>query len=270
MLSLNRVHVRFGRKAVLSDASIGVEPGKVLAIVGENGAGKSTALRTLAGELRPASGSACLDGKALSEWSPVESARRRSVVPQHAQLTFSLSVLDVVLLGRYAYHRGHPTEADRACAQSALRQVSLGGFEQRPYTQLSGGERQRVHVARSLAQLSSARTPSYWLLDEPTASLDIAHQHSVLALARRMARDSVGVAVVLHDLNLACMYSDLVAVMKAGQVLASGPIELLTDAQLVESALGVPVRYVSVPNRALPMIVVEPGENNTDTFEGES
>ena len=258
MLELRNVDVRFGKRQVLSDATIDISPGEVLAIVGENGAGKSTVLRGLAGEIPPSQGCAALDGRRLSEWSPLEMARRRSVVPQSAHLAFSFNVLDVVILGRYAHHRGHPTANDRALARSALNAVAMGTFEDRPYTQLSGGERQRVQVARALAQLSGSSTPRYWLLDEPTASLDIAHQHMVLGLSRRLAADSVGVVVVLHDLNLAGRYADRVAMLKAGRVLAKGPVDILTDGALLERAFDVPVQYAAVPNRSMPLIFVEP------------
>ncbi len=259
MLTLKDVSVRFGRREVLRQVTLDVRQGSVLAIVGENGAGKSTALRVLAGELTPTSGDASLDGLPLRRWSAAEAARRRAVVPQHAHLTFSFQVLDVVLLGRFAHHRGRPGPDDERYARSALRQVGLHGFEERRYTQLSGGERQRVHVARTLAQLSGSSSPRYWLLDEPTASLDIAHRHTVLRLAGRLAHDdAVGVAVVLHDLNLAARYADRVAVMKDGKILQTGPVELLTDASLVETAFGVPVRYASVPGRALPLMFAEP------------
>lgn len=258
MLALQEVSVRLGRRQVLQRATLEVRQGSVLAIVGENGAGKSTALRVMAGEIAPASGTARLDGRPLARWSAADAARRRAVVPQHAHLTFSFRVLDVVLLGRFAFHRGRPGAEDERYARSALREVGLAGFEDRPYTRLSGGERQRVHIARTLAQLSGPLSSRYWLLDEPTASLDIAHRHTVLRLARRLARDEVGVAVVLHDLNLAARYADRVAVMKDGRVLETGTIERLTDASLVEAAFGVPIRYAAVPGRALPLIFAEP------------
>ena len=266
MLRMDEACVRLGGREVLRDVSVAVAPGTVLAIVGENGAGKSTALRVLAGDIVPVSGGASLDGKPLQQWSPIDAAQRRSVVPQYAELTFSFSALDVVVLGRYAHHRGRPRPRDRVYARAALAQVGLQGFEERLYTQLSGGERQRVQVARSLAQLSGASATRYWLLDEPTSSLDVAHQHRVLGLARRLAGDSVGVAVVLHDLNLAGRYADRVAVMKDGRVLACGPIDLLKDGRLVETAFEVPIRYASVPDRPMPLIFVEP-HPGPDTIE---
>jgi len=270
-LALRQVQVRLGRNLVLQDVSLDVHPGRVLAIVGENGAGKSTALRTMAGEIRPQSGSTVLDDRNLSKWSPIEAALRRSIVPQHAHLTFGFKVLDVVLLGRYAHHRGHPQDEDRRFAQMALSRVAMGAMAHRSYTQLSGGERQRVQVARAMAQLLGSSITRYWLLDEPTASLDVAHQHVVLQLAREMASDGIGVAVVLHDLNLACRYADDVAVFKDGRILATGPIAKLTEGDLVENAFGVPVRYASLPNRTLPLIVVEPHASSTQQLnDGEN
>ena len=260
MLAMSEVTVHFGERMAVRRVSLEIHPSSVLAIVGENGAGKSTVLRVLTGEVRPTEGDAQLDGRSLALLSTKEAAYRRSVVPQYSQLTFGFNVLDVVLLGRFVFHRGRPDHRDRDHALTALREVGLSGFENRRYTQLSGGERQRVHVARSLAQLAGSAVPRYWLLDEPTSSLDIAHRHAVLKLARRLARDSVGVAVVLHDLNLAARYADRVAVMKDGEVLECGPVEILTDARLVQEAFGVPIRYAPVPGRALPLMFAEPEE----------
>lgn len=141
--------------------------------------------------------------------------------------------------------------------QTALASVNLAEFAERLYPTLSGGERQRVQFARVLAQLWDAPASGgrYLLLDEPTASLDLAHQHQLLAMAQRLARQGVGVMVVLHDLNLAAQYSDQMMVLKGGQRLAVGtPHDVLTP-EVIERAFAVPAFVMRHPQRSCPLVL---------------
>lgn len=247
--------VRAGR-VLLDGVDLRVCPGEVLALLGPNGAGKSTLLRCLGGELTPDAGRVRLNGRALTDWRPRELARRRAVLPQHSALEFPFSALEVVLLGRIPH--GGPGRGDRQRALAALAAAEVAHLAGRAYTTLSGGERQRVHLARVLVQLWEAlpgAEPRWLMLDEPTASLDLAHQHASLALARRWAGQGVGVLVVLHDLNLAAQYADRIAVLQAGRLLALDTPRTVLQPALIARAFGLAVRVLPHPELDCPLVI---------------
>ncbi|TDU30702.1 iron complex transport system ATP-binding protein [Panacagrimonas perspica] len=204
---------------VLRGVDLRLTAGEVLAILGPNGAGKSTLLRVLARENTPTSGRIELNGRALDQWSAVELARQRAVLPQADSLRFAFEVREVVRLGRYPWNGG-TSDKEKQIVEDAMCAAGVEQFAARPYTSLSGGERARVQLARVLAQIWEApeRGTHFLLLDEPTASLDLAHQHEVLTAVRGFAARGAGVALALHDLNLATRYADRVLLMKDGTV----------------------------------------------------
>ncbi len=249
MISCEGVTVRIGAKSLLSDVSIAVGPGQLCVLVGPNGAGKSTLLHVLAGDRPPTEGAVTALGKRIDAWKPLELARVRAVLPQESALSFPFTVLEVALLGRGPHVRYSETAHDFAVTRQAIASVGLAQLEHRLYTTLSGGERQRVQLARALAQISGVApgTARILLLDEPTSSLDPAHQHSTLQLARSLARDGASVLAVLHDLNLAAQYADVVALLHQGRLQAFGPpAEVLREAPL-SRVFGIPMRVVEAP-----------------------
>ena len=272
MLAAYDLTVRAGHATLLAGVSAAVVPGQVLAVVGPNGAGKSTLLRALAGDRTPDDGEVRLGGRPLAAWRPLELARRRAVVLQHAALDFAFTAMEVVLLGR-APHAGRVSRSrDLAIAAAALTAADAAPLRARAYTTLSGGERQRVHFARALAQIwdagagrarcaergeggAAAAEARYLLLDEPTAALDLAHQHRTLQRLRDWSRRGVGVLVVLHDLNLAAAYADRVLVLSRGRAVALGaPAEALR-ADLIAQVFGVEVLLAAHPEATMPLII---------------
>lgn len=254
MLQATGATVRIGSSVILQDASIAVGSGEIVAIVGPNGAGKSTFLTILSGFRRPNQGQVFLQKRPLAEWPRKELARRRAVLAQKIELSLPFSALEVVLMGR-APHRGKTRrDEDIALAMMAMRASGTADFAERPYTTLSGGEQQRVHLARVIAQIWQPRRPlageeRYLLLDEPTSSLDLAHQHATLRIARQLAADGVGVVAVLHDLNLAAMYADRLYLMKSGSVIAHGlPGEVLLE-PVLEDVFGLKMTVTGHPSR---------------------
>lgn len=227
------IHVRAGGKALLDGAGVTVLPGEVTVLVGSNGAGKSTLLKVLAGEIRPHAGNVSINGLGLSELSPRRLATMRAVLPQSVQVAFPFSVAEVVGIGASG-----PANAEKV--RQVLARVDMLAFHDRPYDRLSGGEMQRVQLARVLRQLGEGVAPGYLLLDEPTASLDLAHQLMVVRLARELAGEGIGVLAILHDLNLAAMAADRMVALRGGRVVAEGPpAEIMTDAA-IERIFGVP------------------------------
>ena len=269
------VTVRRGGRALLDDASLTLAPGRVTAVIGPNGAGKSTLLRAVTGDLRPDAGSVSILGRPLADWPVAELARHRAVLPQESDLSFPFRVEEVVRLGRIPHPGGGDATLvevnplvrdpqDKIIALDCLAQVDLSALADRVYPTLSGGEKQRVHLARALAQLRpapgvAAPAARALLLDEPTASLDLSHQHEVLRLARALAeRENVAVLAILHDLNLVLAYADDLVVLRRGRVVASGPVDETLTPELIREVFDVPARLIDLPGQARRQLILGP------------
>ncbi len=210
---------------------LALQAGEVMALLGPNGHGKTTLLKTMLGLLPARGGSLRLDGQALETLGAGARARALGYVPQAHAGTFAFSVAEMVLMGRTA-HAGlfaAPSAHDRTVARAMLERLGIAALAERPYTEISGGERQLALVARALAQ-----EPRYIILDEPTASLDFGNQGKVMAQIRRLAAEGLGVLFTTHDPNQALRYADRVMLLRDGRALASGPAAaLLTQDNLV-------------------------------------
>lgn len=236
------VEVRARMRPLLVDVSIDVSPGEFVAIIGPNGAGKSTLLNALAGDRPLSAGEILLDGRPLSQWSKLELARRRTVLPQHSAVAFDFTGLQIAMLGLLAFRGSLSERQMQALAERALAETEALGFANRPYTVLSGGERQRVQLARVLAQCDAdpAATP-FLLLDEPITGLDLSHQHAALASARRRVDRGLGVLAVLHDLNMAARYADRVGIVENGRVTNLGPTRETLDPDRLSAVFSTPI-----------------------------
>jgi len=245
-LSAKNVCYRAGAADLLREASLEITPGRVHALLGPNGAGKSTLLKILAGDLSAQRGSVELDGRPIADWSALDRARRRAVLPQHDSLRFGFTAEEVVALGRLPCM---PSSRENEIVREALAAAGIAQLCHRIYPTLSGGERSRVQFARVMAQLweTSADHGRYLLLDEPTASLDLAHQQDCLRAARRFAEGGAGVLVVLHDPNLALAYSDDATILRDGRMLASGATQSTLTVENLSSAYGISVQIHQLP-----------------------
>jgi iron complex transport system ATP-binding protein len=257
LIELRGVTVERNGRTLIADVDMTLAPGRMTVLIGPNGAGKSTALKVASGVWSATKGTAALDGRDIAGLKPRELAERRALVAQGATLGFAFTVGEVVMLG--ATVPGFGLESSPEVAFGALAAVGLIGFEERNYLELSGGERQRVHIARALCQLRAARrhgSPGQViLLDEPTASLDPSQQTLVMALCRSLAADGLTVVLVLHDLNLAAAWADVLVVLAKGRVCAVGsPTDVLTD-DMLGSVYGWQAR-VNTPPRAGEVFVL--------------
>jgi iron complex transport system ATP-binding protein len=255
MIAAQDLVVERGGRRVLDGVSFRARAGHVTAILGANGAGKSTLLRVLTGELAPLSGAASFDRRSLADWAPRELARRRAVVQQASALNFPFRAIEVVMQGRAPHAEGRV--ADEKAAVAALEAVDLAAHAARDYTTLSGGERQRVHLARSLAQVGLRGEGRALLMDEPTASLDLRHQHDVLRVARRFAGSGGCVVVVLHDLNLCARYADKVFLLHRGRLLGAGDAAAVLTPEWLGAAYGIRVRRLEFDAGAVFEAVTE-------------
>lgn len=259
MLIAESLSVTIGKKHVLADISLQIKPGELLAIIGANGAGKSTLLKCLCGEISPTSGMVKMNRKILDHWTLSERAKTCAVLPQISSLSFPFSVLDVVLMGRSPHYQAGKDGADRRIAQHVLDLIGMSTFKERVYTTLSGGERQRVQYARILAQIWEPMTaqPRYLLLDEPTAALDLSCQHDCLRIARRFANEQgLGVLAILHDLNLASLYADRIAVLKSGHLIAVDVPTKVLNNDLIQRVFNYPVEVTNHPQyKNRPLVI---------------
>lgn len=234
--------IGYPEHVVGSALNLALETGEVLALLGPNGGGKTTLLKTLLGLIDAKAGAVHLDGKPLAAFSIQQRARVIAYVPQVHTGTFAFTVETVVLMGRTAHGNlfSRPSARDFEVAASALERFGIGRLAQRPYTQISGGERQLVLLARALAQ-----EPQFIVLDEPTASLDFGNQGKVMSEIRALAASGHGVLFTTHDPNHARRAADRAFLLRDGTQLAEGPVgEVLNKAQL-ERLYGAPVETVT-------------------------
>ena len=241
-LRADGIAVTRGGRPVLDDVSVDVRIGEVLVLVGPNGAGKSTLLAALSGDQDVHTGTVHLDDRDLGEWTALEMAQRRAVLPQQNTVGFSFTARQVITMGRSPWARTPRSDDDAAAIAEAMRICDVVAFADRPFTALSGGERARVALARVLAQ----RTETI-LLDEPTAALDLGHQETVMHLARSRAEQGTAVVVVLHDLALAAAYADRIVVLEQGRVAADGPPGVVLSEALLPRVYGHPVAVIEHP-----------------------
>jgi len=232
-LSLSRGHRR-----VLKNVTMTLEPGEHVGVLGANGAGKSSLLAAMAGELNEivTGGEIRLEGLNVAQLSTHEQATRRAVLPQQPSLSFELSVREVIHMGAYPFLQASSDEV-QAWSRQAVLLTDLVAHEQSRYTALSGGEQQRAQLARVLVQclaMSHYHGQAYLLLDEPLSSLDPKHQFQLMqALAQLGQTQRMGVMLVLHDLNIAAQYCHRLVLLNEGEIIAQGaPKDVLTPTAL--------------------------------------
>ena len=249
MMEIQNISYRYkGGPDVLKDVSFSVEPGQFLAILGNNGVGKSTLLKCFNHILKPDAGSVLLDGENLLAMPSREVAKRVAFVSQAVPNT-QMTVHDVVMLGRRPYMKWGFTEQDHNIVHDAMHRLDVEDMRGRFLNQLSGGEKQKVILARALAQ-----QPKVLLLDEPTSALDIQNQYQVLKLVREICgKDKITAIVVIHDLNLALRFCDRFLLLKDGQVYRYGDCSVL-DQQALQEVYGVNGKVIEVEGRHMVLV----------------
>ena len=244
-IEARNLSVTLGGRGILTGVSLAVGAGEWVGIIGPNGAGKTTLLRAIAG-LVPAGGEVLLDGRDASSMRPRDRARCVAIVSQRPLLPDAMTVSEYVLLGRSPYVSYFGTEArnDMEAVASALERLDIAAFAARPLGTLSGGEQQRAVLARALAQAAPAM-----LLDEGTSALDVGAQQQVLEIVSELrAEQRLTVLSAMHDLTLAGQFTDRVALLSSGRVVADGsPPEVITQ-ELVRAHYGAEVRVTHGPD----------------------
>ena len=249
MMEIKNVAYHYkGYPQVLNDVSFDIEPGKFLAILGNNGVGKSTLLKCFNHILKPDAGEVLLDGQNLLKMSGREVAKQVAFVSQSVPST-QMTVHDVVMLGRRPYMKWGFTPEDHAIVHEAMDRLGLNAMRGRFLGQLSGGEKQKVMLARALAQ-----QPKALLLDEPTSALDIQNQYQVLKIVRDIChKDNMVAVVVIHDLNLALRFCDHFLLLKDGKVYRHGDRSIL-DSTALKEVYGVDAKVVEIEGRHMVLV----------------
>ena len=258
MISAENISVALGGHQILSNLSLKICPGEIVAMVGANGAGKSTSLRVLSGEIKPDTGLVKLNEKPLNSWDPKERARRMAVLPQSSTLSFGLSVEDIVALGRLPTDGITTKEQDETIIEEAMRRTDILHLARRNYLSLSGGEKLRTHLSRTIAQVidHDGKYDKALLLDEPTSSLDLNHQLRVLELVRELANEGMCIFTILHDLNLAARFADRLYVLKSGECIRQGRVNEVLDEAVLLEGFGLVTKLVEVDGLSHPTVCV--------------
>lgn len=250
--SFKNLQLKLGDKTILESVSAEFNAGQLTILLGPNGTGKSSLLKVLTQEL-PIKGEVFFDDKPLQQWSSRTLAKHLGVLPQSSSLVFNFTAREVVELGGIALD----------CTNEVIQRLALHNMQltdtahlvDRSYPSLSGGEKQRVHLARVLTQLEQSGDRKILLLDEPTAALDLSHQHQTLSLAKKLAEKGASVLIVMHDLNLAAQYADRVMILNGGEIVADGqPWEVISERN-IEQVYQCKTRVIAHPDLGYPMVI---------------
>lgn len=264
MLEAKNIQYLVQGRAIVNKVSLQLNPCQITAVIGPNGAGKSSLLKLLAGDYKLQSGEIKYNGRDIQNYRPKDLAQVRAVMPQHSQLTFPFKVKEVVELGLLSLG----LKQGEQLVREVMMETQTWGFRDRLYGVLSGGEKQRVQLARVLVQVwVESDQPKYLLLDEPTSSMDIAHQHQVLHIASKLKNKGIAVLAVLHDLNMAAAYADQVILLKEGKVYQQGSVAEVMASKHLEYVFEHPIMvrdgFEGMPHLIQPL----PVHHQTHSFK---
>ena len=261
MICVNKISYDVPGKKILQECSVRVLPGSFTAVMGSNGAGKTSLLKIITHEVTHYKGSVTINGMRISQIKSRELARMRAVLPQHTTVNFPFTVEQVVEVGRCPHDTTRHQNAE--IIDEVLELTGLQHHRRRIYQTLSGGEQQRVQMARVMCQIWDDKPFSrYLLLDEPTASLDMAQQHTLLNLAQRLLKRNIGILAILHDLNLASLYADRFLFLKGGQTVAYGNACDMLTKENIEETFSCRVKMVFDGHRECPMVFPDHANEN--------
>ncbi|MEJ5053870.1 heme ABC transporter ATP-binding protein [Sphingobacterium sp. MYb382] len=257
MLIAENLTYTLKKHSILKGINFAIRPGEMVALLGANGAGKSSLIHLLNAEKKPSEGCIHFCGTNLKAYSPIALSTMRATLAQQPSVSSDFSVREVVMMGRYPHFNQKPGEKDLAVVEETMLLCGVQHLEDRSILSLSGGEKQRVHLARVLAQIWH-QPNALLLLDEPISAMDIKFQHQTLALARALADKGWMVMAVLHDINLAAQYADRLFLMKNGRKLMDGtPSEVIT-ARNIYTIFGIDAEVKVDPGTLHSYIVPKP------------
>ncbi|MGF7048237.1 iron complex transport system ATP-binding protein [Paenibacillus sp. DS2015] len=252
MIVTEALDIAYDQHLIVNQLHLDIPTGKITALVGANGSGKSTILKTIARLMKPKSGVVYLDGKSIHEQKTQDVAKQLAILPQNPTAPEGLTVYELVQYGRFPHRKGMGaslTAKDREVIAWAIEMTGVGEFTERAVDQLSGGQRQRAWIAMALAQETDIL-----FLDEPTTFLDMAHQLEVLSLLQKLnAEQKRTIVMVVHDLNHASRYAQHIVAIKKGAVIKTGtPLEVMRS-EILEDVYGVKSDIIYDPRTGQPL-----------------
>jgi iron complex transport system ATP-binding protein len=253
MIQASDISFQYGKRKILENINLNLSSGELITLLGRNGEGKSTLFKILTGELRPDSGVVLLKKKEIHAMTGIELAQNRSVLPQESLINFPLRVFVVVEMGRSPYKKNK--FEDKQHIYQSMQLTDITHLEYRFYSELSGGEKKRVQIARVLCQLqkdhdndiirkhSTKRNLEFnkgaLFLDEPVNALDVLLQHKIMKILRHLADIGYSIFCILHDWNLAGLYSDRVLVLQNGKIHSDGTPKKVIRKDILEDVFGI-------------------------------
>lgn len=246
MIQVQEISFGYERKRlILEKITFSVQSGESVAILGNNGAGKSTMLKCLNRILTPQQGSVLISGEDIGRMPLAEVAKNMAFAPQHTPDS-RLTVHDMIMLGRKPYIKWGVRHEDEQIVAQIIQKMNLQKIELRFFEELSGGEKQKVVLARALAQ-----QPKSLLLDEPTSSLDLRNQYEALELVSEICRQKeIAVVLVIHDINLALRYCDKFLLMKESQIYAYGGEEIINE-EVMTAVYGIKIKVRQIDGQKI-------------------
>ncbi|WP_026671764.1 ABC transporter ATP-binding protein [Alkalihalobacterium bogoriense] len=270
MLMTEQLGISYGEIEIVKDLNLTIPKGQVTTIIGPNGCGKSTILKTMSRILEPKRGAVYLDGKAIHKTPTKEIAQKMAILPQTPEAPSGLTVSELVAYGRFPHQRGFGrlNKEDKDIIEWALHETGMIEFSDRPIEALSGGQRQRVWIAMALAQETELL-----LLDEPTTYLDLAHQLEVLQLLERLnQQQNRTVVMVIHDLNHAARFAHYMVALNKGKIMKEGSPEEVMTAEVLKEVFTIDAEIVKDPRTGKPvcltynLIEQKTNENSKETL----
>jgi len=252
-LTAEQLSLSYDKNTIIDNIDLHIPQGEISIIIGANGCGKSTILRSLARLLKPTQGSIYLNGKDIHRHSSKEVAKQLAILPQAPEAPEDLTVKELCYYGRHP-HKGlfaRYTQEDHQIVDEALRATRMDAFSERTLDALSGGQRQRAWIAMALAQGTDLL-----LLDEPTTYLDLAHQIEVLELLRSLNQQHQRtIVMVLHDLNQAARYGDYLISISEGAIYKEGPPEEVFTEKMIEDVFRLSSTIIKNPVDQSPICI---------------
>jgi iron complex transport system ATP-binding protein len=257
MISAEQIKYSVGTKNILNNISVEFLPGTCNLIIGPNGSGKSTLIKLLSGEINNFDGQLRYNGSDIKNLTKLALAASRAVLSQQTELSFPMTIEEVVMLGRNPHFEFNPTKKDAKIVKEVMALLDLNSFTHRNYQTLSGGEKQRVHYARVLAQIWEVPKGEqrYLFLDEPLNNLDIYYQQIFLSIAVSLLNDTTTLIGVVHDINIALRYADQLFFLKDGALIKNGAPEKIVDAILIKEVFNIDTQLMLHPSTGKPVVL---------------
>ncbi|ASB91044.1 Sulfate-transporting ATPase [Bacillus sonorensis] len=242
MIEVIDVNKKYGDQAVVDHATVSIQKGTITSFIGPNGAGKSTLLSMISRLITMDSGKVLIDGKGISAYKSNDLAKKISILKQSNQINIRLTVRELVSFGRFPYSQGRLTKEDWTYVDKAIDYMKLKDIEHKHLDELSGGQCQRAFIAMVIAQ-----DTDYILLDEPLNNLDMKHSVEIMKLLKELVvLHGKTIAIVIHDINFASVYSDRIVALKNGQIVKEGPAEDIIQTPVLKEIydMDIPIQQI--------------------------